>query len=331
MAPRGPLSPSHAAKRKAKGQALAEARGITSTVLRDVQLNAKPPKPKQSDRGRAKLKHVVKQFAAFAQWFEQKTNKPLLVGRQAVQTWDEATASHMPPWDMRVLKPFLVFYATEGAKPKDRTRGKIDKRTVRAFLYSICSAYTFSRGTTLQKSVKAEAEKAVGIICDDANIVMHEIVRAQLTLESLNAMVAAGTRIVTDPRRMLSVQLYTAIASATGLRRSSILRYPKAVEKLPEKKTGAKWRDFKLWALPGAEGKQNRIIAWYTPRWGKVRHSRGMSHLLRGTPTLGLSAALLLLIAADLDGALLGPAERFLSPAYLKDGAARSIPIRAEA
>jgi hypothetical protein len=313
--------------RLAESEERREKRGFTQDVIAKVQKDARPSFPPISPRRQALIDMVKATFDSMA----EKMGGVNINSRKC-KNWEEATATETGEWTGAVTKMVFMYYlGTHKGRPHRLTQDGIDvilrkknvrvhSNTLEGFRISLCQAVRRSReGQALPKSLQRDMINQCRDLGSKLGIRTKPTKRAELATFSLAAIVTGLTSLDISPRRRLSCYLYLALASNTGLRAGSILRTDKA-------DSGAVYGDFLIWIVPGSDT-VNDVVAYYTPRHGKTERVTATRFPLGSAPQLGMSANMLLLLAAFLDGVISDlDIKSVLQPRFLgKDGSPRRL------
>lgn len=243
-------------------------------------------------------------------------NGRLNVGDQVYESFTALLKPGAPPITARLIKIILLHKVKI---TKTREGGKITRRGLLAYFWVIIGCFSKRIRRSFKHAEIEEFQRAHTEVCKKKNLPDPPVQRAQLTVETLRVLVRHIGKLNLKPQRKLSVLLFIALSVSTGLRPSSILRSSSInLKKLHSSQSGSRWQEFSIWVLPAKNGTSNDIVAWFKPRWGKTHNCRDTCWFLRSVPELGLSANLLLLALADMEGVLAeGSLQSILDPAFL--------------
>ncbi|KAK4686024.1 hypothetical protein P7C73_g4111, partial [Tremellales sp. Uapishka_1] len=272
-----------------------KARGFSPSAIANLQRNAQPPAVKISQRMQAKTTRLL---VTLDEMVTTTLGGKLKVGDKTYSSFTELLKPPAPPVTPRLFKILLLHKVKTS---KSATGGTITRRGLMAYAWLLIGVITSKTRRSFPRK-ELEALLAVhGQVAREKSLPDPAPQRAQLTVDSVCALVKHIALLRLSPHRRLAVLAIN-------------------LKKLAPIQSGCRWHEMKFWVLP-TNGKENDVVVWFAPRWGKTHHSRGTGWFLRSVPYLGLSANKLLLALAHHEGVLDHESlEEILDPAFLGSG-----------
>ena len=302
-------------------------RGMTAERLTWIETHATPPITYiQSKHTEKQHRYAEKKINEMITGLREKRGFKFRFGGQEVDSWEDAVKNtNCALWTGHSFRMILDFYA-KTSKPKNRATfnmTRIHARTLRTFSLSILGAYRRIKGRPMPAATRQ-------ILLDETKIMAATLpdpplVRAELTPESaIELMIALGS-IQRSSRDRHAGITYVAVATATGLRASSLLKTEPSYERQRDRRSGARYGDLRVWVEKGPEGEENAIRMFYKPRFSKTSLTADTWFPLKDRATFGTSATRLILLSGHVDEVWEYGIEEILNPKYLEghDGARR--------
>ncbi|EIW69714.1 hypothetical protein TREMEDRAFT_61473 [Tremella mesenterica DSM 1558] len=238
------------------------------------------------------------------------------IGDRKYSTFQQATQPDVPHWPVSVFSAIFTYFSKKKmSAPKTKLHAckllnkpiphgkRVKARTVLHRFYSLCATYDRARGEPMDPGIRRSAELAVKSIIASANLDRTSSVRAAITPITMQSLVEESCKLEICTDDLLQLLLYTAIATSTGVRPSSVLRScSKKVGDQSPQRLGCRWKDFRIWLLKGET--RNTVMAWYKVPHGKTINSARLFFPLRETINIAFSAPWLLLLLLDRRGLL---------------------------